>query len=59
MKAFQCSKCEHMKDYETHCNCCMNIDPRPNHREKGNREKCLDLFEPVKNEWFAPFSWEK
>lgn len=59
MKAYQCSKCEHMKDYDEFCLCAMEIDPKPKHRENGDKEKCLEAFEPVKKEWHEKFSWEK
>lgn len=36
MKAYQCSKCENLSDYDENCQCQLGIDPRPSHREKGN-----------------------
>lgn len=60
MKAYQCSKCEHLQDYDETCGCQIGIDPRPNHREKGDAELCGKSFEPLKEEkqWHEKFSWE-
>ncbi|WP_024834137.1 hypothetical protein [Ruminiclostridium josui] len=60
MKAYQCSKCMHLTDLDETCNCQMGIDPRPNHREKGDSELCkksFQLLEPEKH-WHEKFSWE-
>jgi hypothetical protein len=36
------------------------IDPRPNHREKGDAKKCKNNFEQIELEkhWHEKFSWE-
>ena len=60
MKAYQCSKCSHLHDYDEYCQCSIGIDPRPSHREKGNAELCKKEFKPLKAEkqWHEKFSWE-
>jgi len=60
MKAYQCSMCKHLQDYEEKCDCQIGIDARPNHRQKGDAELCRKNFEPLKPEkrWHEKFSWE-
>lgn len=60
MKAYQCSKCVHLCDYDEYCQCAIGIDPRTNHREKGDAELCRKNFEPLTAEkhWHEKFIWE-
>ena len=60
MKAFQCSKCTMLEDLDDRCWCCMEIDPRPNHREKGDVKLCRESFILLESDkqWHAKFSWE-
>lgn len=60
MKAYQCSKCENLCDYDENCQCLIGIDTRPNHREKGDAELCKRNFIPLeeKKKWHEKFSWE-
>lgn len=60
MKAYQCSKCENLCDYDEYCQCSIGIDIRPKHREKGNAELCKTNFKPLKDkeQWHEKFSWE-
>ena len=60
MKAFQCSKCKHLKDCDSYCCCQAGIDIRPGHREKGDAEICKNEFESLKpgEEWHEKFKWE-
>jgi len=60
MKAYQCSRCENLQDYDDYCNCSLEIDIRPNHREKGSTKLCKENFKPLKEEkqWHEKFSWE-
>lgn len=44
MKAYQCSMCKHLQDYEEKCDCQIGIDARPNHRQKGDAELCKKLL---------------
>ena len=39
-KAYQCSQCTKLYDNEEYCMCLAGIDPRPNHRERGDAETC-------------------
>jgi len=40
--------------------CLAGIDPRPNHREKGDAAKCKENFEYLKpsEQWHERFAWE-
>lgn len=60
MKAYQCSKCKQLYDYDEYVQCLIGIDARTNHREKGNAELCRNSFEPLdeKKQWHEKFSWE-
>ena len=60
MKAYQCSKCENLQDYDESCQCLEGIDPRPNHRVKGDTKLCKKEFRPLeeKQRWHKSFSWE-
>lgn len=60
MKAYQCSKCKHLGDYDEICQCNIGIDPRTNHREKNDAELCRSNFEllDTKERWHEKFSWE-
>lgn len=59
-KAYQCSKCAKLYDNDEYCMCPAGIDPRPNHREKGDAAKCRESFEPLKpsEQWHERFAWE-
>lgn len=61
MKAYQCSQCKCLQDFDEYCACGAGIDPRPNHRQKGDAELCKKHFEPLKEKeiWHEQFSWEK
>jgi len=60
MKAYKCSQCEHLQDYDDMCGCGIGIDPRIGHREKGDAELCKKNFKllPKEKHWHAKFSWE-
>lgn len=60
MKAYQCSKCVHLSNYDDYCQCDIGIDARTNHREKGGAERCIEQFEllPEGKYWHEKFSWE-
>jgi len=60
MKAYQCSKCANLQDYDEMCCCGADIDPRTNHREKGDAEHCRKEFELLeeKKRWHGKFAWE-
>lgn len=60
MKAYQCSTCKHLMDYDEICNCQIGIDARPNHRDKGDAELCRQNYEllPKEKQWHEKFSWE-
>lgn len=60
MKAYQCSECKLLRDYDDYCQCAIGIDARPNHREKGDAELCRKNFEQIDKEkhWHEKFSWE-
>jgi len=60
MKAYQCSKCENLCDYDEYCQCSTGIDIRPNHREQGNANLCKKNFKLLKEkeQWHEKFSWE-
>lgn len=47
MRAYQCSKCKLLQDFDERCACVLPIDIRPGHREKGDAELCKDNFEPL------------
>lgn len=60
MKAYQCSECENMCDYDEYCNCSVGIDPRPNYRANGDAELCRENFKQIEKEkhWHEKFAWE-
>ena len=59
MRAYQCSKCENLSDCGEYVECSAGIDPRPNHREKGDAERCKRDFKPLKGKpWHEVFAWE-
>jgi hypothetical protein len=60
MKAYQCSKCKLLNDLDERCDCQMGIDPRLNHRKKGDVELCRANFVLLeeKKRWHEKFSWE-
>lgn len=60
MKAYQCSICANLYDLDDRCACSVGIDPRPNHREKGDRDLCLESFEQLSQDkvWHEKFHWE-
>lgn len=59
MKAYRCSECKNLRDYDEYCGCPV-VDPRLNHREKGDAELCKSSFEQIEKEkrWHEKFSWE-
>lgn len=59
-KAFQCSRCRHLQMNEDDKVSCHIADPRPGHREKGDRELCLEAFEQLQEDevWCERFYWE-
>ena len=59
-KAFRCSKCTNLQDYDEYCSCSVLGDMRPQHREKGDAEICKKNFELLeeKQQWHEKFSWE-
>ena len=59
-KTYQCSRCTKLYDNDEYCMCLAGIDPRPNHREKGDVVKCKQNFEslPDKQIWHEKFAWE-
>lgn len=61
MKAYQCSKCTQLLDYDEYATCRFVGDIRPNHREKGDAKLCRENFELLEEEkqWHEKFSWEK
>ncbi len=61
MKAYQCSKCIHLQDYDETCGCQIGIDVRLGHREKGDAELCKKNFEQLEEDkkWHEKFSWER
>ena len=60
-KAYQCSQCAQLYDTGEYCMCLSGIDPRPNHREKGDAELCRDNFRHLEpsEQWHERFAWEK
>ena len=60
MKAYQCSQCQNLQDYDERCGCSVGIDPRTNHREKGDAELCREHFKLLeeKKRWHERFHWE-
>lgn len=60
MKAYQCSKCKQLYDLDERCECLAGIDPRTNHRTKGDAKRCIKNFEllPEKDRWHEKFKWE-
>ena len=61
MRAYQCSRCKLLQDFDERCACVLPIDIRPGYREKGDAELCKANFEPLeeKKQWHSKFSWEK
>lgn len=61
MKAYQCSKCAHLGDYDEYCQCNLGIDIRPGHREPGSDTLCKEHFKelPPEMRWHSKFRWEK
>lgn len=59
-KAYQCSRCALLQDCDEYVRCGVDIDPRPNQREKGDAELCRKSFKalPEKEEWHGKFAWE-
>lgn len=39
--------------------CVIGIDPRPNHREKGDAEFCKNCFVQIEKQWHEKFKWEE
>lgn len=58
-KAYQCSQCANLEDMDEYVICTVGIDPRPNHREKGDAKKCRENFKPAERVWHEKFSWEQ
>ena len=60
MIAYQCSRCVQLVDCDEHCQCMTGIDPRTNHRQKGDAAKCRSNFEALEKDrqWHEPFAWE-
>mgnify|MGYP007113609958 FL=1 len=60
MWAYQCSRCRCLEDRDEYVMCTAHIDPRPNHRAKGDAKLCRKSFEPLKDDevWHEKFSWE-
>lgn len=60
MKAFQCSTCKLLQDYDEYCSCGADIDMRISHRTKGDAERCRSVYEPLEKSeiWHAKFPWE-
>lgn len=60
MKAYQCSKCALLCDYDEYCSCSVLGDMRPQNRKKGDAEICKKNFEllPEKERWHEKFNWE-
>lgn len=61
MKAFQCSQCAHLEMDDDKVLCCCPANPIPKYRDKGDRELCLESFEPLppEKQWHKKFYWEK
>lgn len=59
MKAYQCSECDKLRDYDGYCQCAI-LDARTNHREKGDAEICKKNFKQLEKEkhWHEKFHWE-
>lgn len=60
MRAYQCSKCRCLEDMDEYVSCSAGIDPRTNHREKGDAKLCRENFNPLEEDeiWHEKFSWE-
>lgn len=60
MKTYQCSQCRLLYYADGHCGCLVGIDPRTNHREKGDAKKCRSNFKVLGmgRQWHEPFAWE-
>lgn len=60
MKAYQCSKCELLRDYDEYVQCGLGLDIRPPYREKGGVKECKENFKPLekRKQWHTPFYWE-
>ena len=59
VRAYQCSQCANLEDMDEYVTCTVGIDPRPNHREKGDAKMCRENFKPVERVWHEKFSWEE
>lgn len=59
-RAYQCSRCELLYDADEHCGCLVGMDPRTDHREKGDADKCRSNFKALgrDRQWHEPFAWE-
>lgn len=58
--AYQCSICENLYDLDEYVMCMADVDPRTNHRQKGDADKCKKAFTLLakKDRWHEPFKWE-
>jgi len=61
MKAYQCSKCKLLLDFNDHCACALSIYIKPSQRETGGATMCRVNFEPLEEGkiWHEKFSWEE
>lgn len=61
MIAYRCSRCKRLYDDGEHVHCSIGIDPRTNHREKGDAELCRKNFELLGKSqiWHERFAWEE
>lgn len=61
MKAYQCSKCANLEDYEEYCGCSIGIDVRIGYRKKGDAERCKKNYKFLSRDkqWHQEFSWER
>lgn len=60
MRAYQCSRCELLRDYEEFCMCGADLEIRPKYRSKGGAKICKENFKPLdkKEIWHKKFWWE-
>ncbi len=60
MIAYQCSRCKLLQDADDYVWCGADIDPRPNHREKGDAKRCRSNFAPLEKSeiWHEKIAWE-
>lgn len=60
MIAYRCSRCKLLQDADDYVWCSAGIDPRPNHREKGDAKRCRSNFAPFEESeiWHEKFAWE-